>query len=86
MAIPLLRSRAHWHSLVLGGIPVDFQVVLLALLVERFVHLVHDNLVGPALERDHLAEVIKAFKFAVVVRCSFVTRWRRITYRGLDIV
>lgn len=61
MAIPFLRSSAHRYNLVLCGIPVDFQVVLLAFLVECFVHLVHDHLVGATLERDHLPKVVEAF-------------------------
>lgn len=54
--------------LVFRRIPVDFEIVLLALLVELDIHVVDDLLICPALEGDHLPKVIEAWQGKVINR------------------
>lgn len=66
MTIASLLGGACGLILIFRRVPVDFEIVLLALLVELNVHVVDDLLICPALEGDHLTKVIEAYEIKVV--------------------
>ena len=61
MAIPFFQHRPNWSSLVFRGIPIHLQILMfpLSFRSQLLVHLMHDLLVCPTLERYHLSKIVE---------------------------